>query len=297
MTAAWKRRLFIASFIWPTLILFLVFTVYPVLRGMYYSAFDWSGTAGTMDYIGARNFRDLVDDPIVGQAIANDYFLVFWKIVGIMALAIFFAVSLSRFKVRGSKFYRFAFFLPNVISVVVIGVLWRFIYNPKLGLLNGLLSSAQGKTVETPWLGDSTYAMWALLPPAVWAGVGFFMILLIAGIKGIPESLYESAAMDGAKQWTQFSRITLPLVWEQIKVSVVLIMLTSLNGSFAIVSIMTEGGPDNATQVLGYYLYQMGFRQYHMGYASAIGIVILALSLVTTVALQRIMKRESVELS
>lgn len=297
MTAAWKRRLFIASFIWPTLILFIVLTVYPVLRGLYYSLFDWSGTAGTMDYIGIRNFKDLFRDAVVAKAIVNDYFLVFWKIVGIMTLAIFFAVALSRLKVRGAPFYRVAFFFPNVISIVVIGVLWRFIYNPKLGILNGLLSVIQGKTVETPWLGDSSYALSALLPPAIWAGVGFFMILLIAGIKSIPESLYESAAMDGAKQWTQFRRITLPLVWEQIKVSVVLIMLTSLNGSFAIVSVMTEGGPDNATQVLGYYLYQMGFKQYHMGYAAAIGVAILVLSLATTVVLQRVMKRESVELS
>ena len=297
MTAAWKRRLFIASFIWPTLILFIVFTVYPVLRGLYYSFFDWSGSASAMDYIGVRNFQDIVRDPVITKAIANDYFLVFWKIVAIMTLAVFFAVALSRFKMRGTKFYRFAFFFPNVMSIVVIGVLWRFIYNPKLGILNGLLSVAQGRTVETPWLGDSTYALWALLPPAVWAGVGFYMILLIAGIKGIPQSLYESAEMEGARQWAQFRHITLPLVWEQIKVSVVLIMLTSLNGSFAIVSVMTEGGPDNATQVLGYYLFQMGFRQYHMGYAAAIGVLILALSLATTVVLQRVMKRESVELS
>ncbi|MDF2834369.1 MAG: sugar transporter permease [Paenibacillus sp.] len=297
MTAEWKRRLFIASFVWPTLILFLVFTVYPVIRGLNYSLFDWSGSASSMDYVGLRNFKDMIADPVVTKAIFNDYFLVLWKIVGIMVLAVFFAVALTRLKMRGSRFYRFAFFFPNVMSVVVVGVLWRFIYNPKLGILNGLLSEAQGKPVETPWLGDSSYALLALLPPAIWAGVGFFMILMIAGIKGIPEPLYESAQIDGAKQWKQFRHITVPLVWEQIKVSVVLIMLTSLNGSFAIVSVMTEGGPDNATQVLGYYLFQMGFKQYHMGYASAIGIVILVLSLVTTIVLQRIMRRDSVELS
>jgi len=211
--------------------------------------------------------------------------------------ACFFAVALTRFKLRGTGFYRVVFFFPNVLSIVVIAVLWRFIYNPTLGFLNGFLSSVLGRKVEVPWLGDPTYSLWALLPPAVWAGIGFFMLLLIAAIKSIPASLYESAEIDGAKQWKQFTNITLPLIWEQIKVSVVLIVITSLNGSFAIVNVMTEGGPDNSTQVLGYYLYQMGFKQFHMGYASAIGVLILALSLATTAILQRLMKRDAVEVS
>jgi N-acetylglucosamine transport system permease protein len=214
-----------------------------------------------------------------------------------MIIACFFAVALTRLRIKGAGFYRVVFFFPNVLSIVVIAVLWRFIYNPTLGLLNGFLSFILGREVETPWLGDSKYAIWALLPPAVWAGIGFFMILLIAAIKSIPASLYESAEIDGARQWKQFTNITLPLIWEQVKVSIVLIVITSLNGSFAIVSVMTEGGPDNATQVLGYYLYQMGFKQYHMGYASAIGVFILVLSLVTTVVLQRLMKRDTVEVS
>jgi N-acetylglucosamine transport system permease protein len=297
MTDKRKRSLFIASFIIPTFILFCIFTVYPIYKALQISFFDWSGSAENMDYIGFDNFREMVADPIIYKAIVNDYFLIFWKVVGIMIMATVFAVALTRFRMRGAKFFRAVFFFPNVLSIVVIAVLWRFIYNPSFGLLNSILSLFTNSQVTTPWLGHSDYSMWALLPPAIWAGIGFFMILLIAAIKGIPESLYEAAEMDGAKQGKQFAYITLPLIWEQIRVSIVLIVITSLNGSFAIVSVMTEGGPDNATQVLGYYLYQMGFKQYHMGYASAIGILILVLSLITTIILQRLMRRDAVEVS
>ncbi|MCD9020612.1 carbohydrate ABC transporter permease [Cohnella silvisoli] len=297
MSANLKRSLFIASFILPTFIVYCIFTVYPILRGIYISFTDWSGGSETMNFIGLDNYRELIHDPIIYKAAYNDYFIVFWKVIGIMLIATYFAVALTRLKIKGSAFYRIVFFFPNVISVVVIGVIWRFVYNPKLGILNSLLSFITGKPVETPWLGDSDYALWALLPPAIWAGIGFFMILLIAGIMSIPAPLYESAEIDGASQWKQFFHVTLPLLWEQLKVSVVLIVLTSLNGSFIIVSIMTYGGPDNATQVLGYRLFEKAFGTYQMGYASAVGVLILVLSLLTTVVMRWLMRRESVEVS
>ena len=297
MTSQRKRGLFIASFILPTLAIYCIFTLYPIISALYISFFEWSGASDNMNYIGFNNFRDMFADPIIYKAMLNDYFLIFWKVFGILIAALFFAVALTRFGMRGAGFYRAVFFFPNVLSIVVIAVLWRFIYNPSYGFLNGILSFILGRPVDIPWLGDSTYSIWALLPPAIWAGIGFYMLLLIAAIKSIPASLYESAEIDGARQWKQFTHITLPLIWEQVRVSVVLIVITSLNGSFAIVSVMTEGGPDNATQVLGYYLYQMGFKQYHMGYASAIGVLILVLSLVTTFVLQRLMKKEVIEIS
>lgn len=136
-----------------------------------------------------------------------------------------------------------------------------------------------------------------LLPPAIWAGIGFYMILLIAAIQSIPASYFEAASIEGAGEWKQFWSITLPLVWEQMKVSILNIMMTTLNGSFVIVWIMTEGGPDNSTQVMGSYLYQMAFRQFHFGYGASIGFIILVLSLITTIVLQRLMRHDPVEMS
>ncbi|MFC4102854.1 carbohydrate ABC transporter permease [Paenibacillus xanthanilyticus] len=295
-SAKLQRTVFIASFIVPTLLFFSVFTIYPTIKALYFSFFDWSGMSQTKDFIGFDNYIEMFKDPIIWRAIGNDYFLVLGKIIGIMALATFFAVALTRFNFKLAGFFRSIFFIPNVISVVVIGVLWNFIYNPQIGFLNSFLSLFTKDQVTITWLGFADHTIWMLLPPAIWAGIGFYMLLLIAAIQNIPESYYEAASLEGSGQWRQFWTITLPLIWEQMKVSILNIMMTTLNGSFVIVWIMTEGGPDNSTQVMGTYLYQMAFRQYHFGFASAIGVLILVLSLLTTVVLQRLMRQESVEL-
>lgn len=269
-TAKWQRNVFIASFIIPTLVFFCIFTIYPVIQGLYYSFFDWSGMSNKKTFIGFDNFKEMFQDPIIWRAIGNDYFLVAGKVIGIMIIATFFAVALTRFGFKLAAFFRSIFFIPNVISVVVIGVLWNFIYNPQIGFLNAFLSLFTKEQVTITWLGFTNHTIWMLLPPAIWAGIGFYMILLIAAIQSIPESYYEAANLEGAGQWKQFSSITVPLVWEQIKVSILNIMMTTLNGSFVIVWIMTEGGPDNSTQVLGSYLYQMAFRQYHLDRKSVV---------------------------
>ncbi|AZN38754.1 carbohydrate ABC transporter permease [Paenibacillus albus] len=291
-----QRNIFIASFIIPTFVFYCIFTVYPVLQGLYYSMFDWSGMSQHKEFVGFRNFKDLFHDPIVWKAIGNDYFLVVGKVIGIMTIATFFAVALTRFRFKLAGFFRSIFFIPNILSVVVIGVLWNFIYNPQIGFLNGFLSLFTKDTVSITWLGFTSHTIWMLLPPTIWAGIGFYMILLIAAIQNIPDSLYEASELEGANQWHQFSKITIPLVWEQMKVSILNIMMTTLNGSFVIVWIMTQGGPDNSTQVMGSYLYQMAFQQYHFGYGASIGVLILVLSLITTVALQRLLRHETVEL-
>lgn len=292
-----KRQIFMFVFTVPTLLFFCLFMIYPIFHGLYFSFTDWSGGSETKNLIGIDNYRELANDPIIGKAILNDYFFVFWKVVGIVGLGVLFAVLMTRFRLRGTGFFRSVFFIPNILSVVVIGVLWNYIYNPSIGFLNSFLSLFMADKVQTPWLGDPNLAMWMLLPPAIWAGVGFVMILVIAGILNIPQDLYEAASIDGAQEWQQFWRITMPLTWEQIKVSILWVVMTTLNGSFVIVWMMTEGGPDNATQVMGSYLYQMGFRQFHFGYASAIGVLILILSLITTLALQRLLRRDAIEMA
>ncbi|GAV12161.1 putative ABC transporter permease protein YurN [Paenibacillus sp. NAIST15-1] len=292
-----KRQIFMFVFTVPTLLFFCLFMIYPIFHGLYFSFTDWSGGSETKNLIGIDNYRELAKDPIIRKAILNDYFFVFWKVVGIVGLGVLFAVLMTRFRIRGSGFFRSVFFIPNILSVVVIGVLWNYIYNPSIGFLNSFLSLFTADKVQTPWLGDPNLAMWMLLPPAIWAGVGFVMILVIAGILNIPKDLYEAASIDGAQEWQQFWRITMPLTWEQIKVSILWVVMTTLNGSFVIVWMMTEGGPDNATQVMGSYLYQMGFRQFHFGYASAIGVLILILSLITTLALQRLLRRDAIEMA
>ncbi|WP_029190992.1 carbohydrate ABC transporter permease [Ornithinibacillus scapharcae] len=290
-----QKYLFLAFCLVPAFILFAIFTLYPLFSGLYYSFFDWSGSSSNKEFIGFDNYIKLFQDSIIPDTIKHDYFLVVTKIIGIMVLAMFFAVALTQLKIKEAPFYRIVFFFPNIMSVVVIGILWTFLYNPSLGLINSGLGYLGLEEWAKPWLGDEKWALPSIVLPAVWAGIGLFMLMLMGGIANISKSYYEAAKIDGASEWQQFWKITLPLVWPQIKVSILYIVITTLNGSFILVQVMTGGGPNNATHVMGSYLYQQAFKQYNFGYGATIGVMILILSLITVLFLQFLMRREKIE--
>ncbi|WP_339230865.1 sugar ABC transporter permease [Oceanobacillus sp. FSL K6-2867] len=290
-----QKYLFLAFCLIPTFILFAVFTLYPLFSGLYYSFFDWSGSSQNKEFIGLANYIKLAKDAIIPNTIMHDYFLVVTKVIGIMILALFFAVALTQLKIKEAPFYRIVFFFPNIMSVVVIGILWTFIYNPSLGLINSGLEFIGLESLAKPWLGDETWALPSLVLPSIWAGIGLFMLMLIGGISNISKSYYEAAEIDGASEWQQFWKVTLPLIWPQIKISILYIVITTLNGSFIIVQVMTGGGPNNATHVMGSYLYQQAFVQYNFGYGATIGVMILILSLITVLILQFFMRRDKIE--
>lgn len=290
-----QRITFLLFCILPTLILFAAFTVYPLLNGLYLSFFEWSGSSADKDFIGLQNYVALFNDDIIPRTIIHDYFLVVTKVFGIMVLATFFAVALTQLRIKEAPFYRVIFFFPNIMSVVVIGILWSFIYNPDLGIVNSGLKAIGLDEWVRPWLGDEKWALPSLVLPSVWAGIGLFMLMMMGGILNVPKSLYEVAKIDGASEWQQFWRVTVPLIWPQIKNSILYIVITTLNGSFIIVQVMTQGGPNNATQVMGSYLYQQAFKQYNFGYGATIGVMILILSLITVLVLQFFLRREKVQ--
>ena len=266
-----------------------------MVNGVYLSLFKWSGASANREFIGFDNYIRMFNDSTILKTIFNDYFLVFTKVIGIMVLALFFAVALTQLRIKEAPFYRIVFFFPNIMSVVVIGILWQFIYDPDMGIVNGLLSAIGLESWTRPWLGSMEWALPSLVLPAVWAGIGLFMLLLIGGITSIPKDVYESADIDGASQWQQFWRITVPLIWPQIRTSIIYIVITSLNGSFVLVQIMTNGGPGRQTEVMGSYLYERAFENFQFGYGATIGVLILILSLVTVLIMQFVLRREKVE--
>lgn len=290
-----QRYLFMAFCLVPTFLMFAIFTLYPLVNGLYYSLFQWSGSSSAAEFIGFENYRQLFSDDIIPATIWHDYFLVITKIIGIMILSTFFAVALTQMRIKEAPFYRIVFFFPNIMSVVVIGILWMFIYNPSLGLVNSGLESLGLEGWTRSWLGSERWALSSLVLPSVWAGIGLFMLMLMGGISNISKSYYEAAEIDGANGWQQFWKITLPLVWPQIKISILYIIITTLNGSFIIVQVMTQGGPNNATHVMGSYLYEEAFVKYNFGYGATIGVMILVLSLITVLIMQYFMRREKVE--
>lgn len=290
-----QKYTFLAFCLVPTFIMFAIFTLYPLFSGLYYSFFDWSGSSHVKEFIGFDNYIKLFNDAIIPNTIIHDYFLVVTKVIGIMVIALFIAVALTQLKIKEAPFYQIVFFFPNIMSVVVIGILWTFIYNPSMGLVNSGLEFLGLESWARPWLGSETWALPSLVLPSIWAGIGLFMLMLMGGISNISKSYYEAAEMDGANEWQQFWKVTLPLIWPQIKISILYIVITTLNGSFIIVQVMTGGGPNNSTHVMGSYLYQQAFVQHNFGYGATIGVMILILSLVTVLILQFLMRREKVE--
>lgn len=290
-----QKYVFLAFCLVPTFIMFSIFTLYPLFSGLYYSFYEWSGSSSNAEFVGFGNYVQLFNDELIPLTIYHDYFLVVTKVIGIMILATFFAVALTQLKIKEAPFYRIVFFFPNIMSVVVIGILWTFIYNPGLGLVNSGLEFLGLESWTRPWLGSEKWALPSLVLPSVWAGIGLFLLMLMGGISNVSKSYYEAAEIDGATEWQQFWKVTLPLIWPQIKISILYIVITTLNGSFIIVQIMTGGGPNNATHVMGSYLYQQAFVQYNFGYGATIGVMILVLSLITVLILQYFMRRDKVQ--
>lgn len=290
-----SNRIFVFVCTLPPLILFCLFTIYPLFDGLYMSFYKWSGLSGKKIFLGLDNYHRLLTDPIIPKTIINDYFLVVVKVIFIIALALLFAVVLTQLKPRGTAFYRFVYFFPNVMPVVTTAILWTFIFSSNMGLFNALLDILGLEHLKRTWLGDLHTALPCIALVLIWAGVGLFMLMLMGTISNIPQELYEAADIDGASKWRQFYQITIPLIWPQIKTSVVYIIITTLNGSYVLVQLTTLGGPANATQVMGSYLYQQAFTNYNFGYAAAIGVMILVLNLATVLITQFLFRREKVE--
>jgi len=269
--------------------------VFPFIRAFYICLTDWNGYGDKMNFIGLDNFIALFKDELVFNALKNNLFLFIIGIVVTFALSVTFAVALTRLKLREKNFYRIVFFFPNVLSIVIVSVVWMFIYNPTFGILNSFLKAIGLPNLARAWLGELDTVLPAISVPWIWMTVGFYMILFIAAIENIPTSLYESATIDGANQWQQLWKITIPLIWEVVRISVVYFILNAFNETFTIVDVTTKGGPSRASEVLTTYMYENAFFNSKFGYGTTIGVFIFLILLVLSLLWLRTSERESVE--
>jgi N-acetylglucosamine transport system permease protein len=187
------------------------------------------------------------------------------------------------------------YFFPQVLSVALIGVLWREMYAPNSGLVNGALRAVGLGSLAHPWLGDPTLAFWAVLAVMIWSNVGFYVVLFSAAMQSIPRDIYEAAALDGAERAQTLRRITIPLLWDTIQVAWVYLAIAALDG-FAIFQIITDGGPGDSSDVIGLRQYRTAFGDSHFGYASAMGVAMFFLTLSIVVPFLRFTRRDRVEL-
>jgi raffinose/stachyose/melibiose transport system permease protein len=264
----------------PALIVYAIYVIYPVYQSISYSFFDWAGPGKIATSIGFGNYVELFSDPIFYKAMGNTAIVVVVSLVVQLPVGLVLAVILSG-RIRGRRIWRAIYFLPTLMSTVGIALLWGFIYNPNYGAINDVLRAVGLGDLAQGWLGQSSTALASVLVATVWQWAPFYMIIYAAAIASLPADIYEAASIDGANKRQQFFRITLPLLRPTLVTTAVLSLIGSIK-YFDLVYVMTNGGPNNATQLLATYVFQLAFTDLRFGYASAIAVMMLIFALILT---------------
>ena len=287
-----KKKIFIGWCIVPALILFLIFMVYPIIKGFSMSFYSWSGLSDNAQFIGLENFKTLFSDAYFLKALKNTGFLMVVFPLLTIIFSLLLAIFLTQGKLKEKNFYRLIFFFPNVLSMVVIGVLFTYVYDPSIGILNSFLEKIGLDAWAHAWLGDPKTVLWAVALAMVWQAVGYYMVIYMAGLDGIPPELYEVADIEGASFAQKFRYVTLPMIWEIVRVTLVFFITGVFNLSFIFVKVMTGGGPDGNSEVLLTYMYKQAFTNANYGYAMAIGVVIFIMAIGMAVILNKVTEKK-----
>lgn len=280
-----KERVFLACCVLPALIGFTVFILYPAFQVFRMSFYKWSGGTGKKSFIGLDNFKTLFSRDLFWTAFWNTLFLMVFVTVVTMALSLFFAAIISRGKLKESNFYRIVLFFPNVLSIVIIGIIFKNLFNPVTGIVNAVLKQF-GMSSTPNWFGDERYVLWVIAMAMIWQAVGYYMVMYIAGMDGISPELYEVSDLEGANRIQEFFKITLPLIWPTVRTTLVFFILSTMNMSFQFVTVMTNGEPNGKSEVLLSYMNIQAFQNANFGYAMAVSVVVFAFSFVLAIIAQ-----------
>lgn len=265
-------------FLLPNFLGFVVFMLFPILFAFYIMLTDWS-LAKEPEFIGLKNFETLANDPLFWKSLKNSFVYTFVAVPTGIFIAFWLALALNR-KIRGIIFFRTVYFLPQITLTVAAAIIWRWIYQPEIGLINFLLSLIG---IDGPnWIYDTNWAMAAVIIMSNWQGVGFAMLILLAGLQGIPEEFYEAASIDGASAWQRMRFVTLPM----LSPAIFFVVVTSLIGAFQSFDqffILTQGGPAHATTPLTLYIFNNAFQFFKMGYGAAMAAVLFVIILIITI--------------
>ncbi len=276
-----RKAVTIGLFTAPALIVYLVYVIYPILSTLGYSFYSWDGT-NDKTFIGLDNYIQLFNDAVFWTSLTNNAWVVLTSVFVQIPLGMIMALMLFA-PIRGIRLFSSVYFLPFLMSTVAIGLLWVYMFDPINGIINQIVNLLGFENVA--WLSDENTSLIAILIVVVWQFSPFYMILFKAAMVGIGEELYESAQIDGANSWQKFFHITLPLLMPTIVSSSILAIVGSLK-AFDIFYIMTGGGPNHATELMGTYMFKQAFINFNMGYASAIAFLMFLIALVVTVLIQ-----------
>lgn len=269
-------------FVVPALAFFFIFSAYPLYKTFQLSLFKWDGISSVMTFVGLDNYVRAFKDAIWWKSIYNGFYFAIMALVIMNPLALLLAVAVYS-EVKGSKIYKVIFYIPPIMSGIVVGYMWKWIYDPNNGILNSFLSLIHLESLHRAWLSDLRTALPAISIAPIWQGFGGSFILFWAGLQDIPQEVYEAAEVDGATGWQKLTRITLPLLKKTYTVITILTILGAMQ-ILGLVIAMTNGGPGFETTVPSLRIYVEAFNNYKFGYASALsvilGIMMLIISLV-----------------
>ncbi len=282
------RVSFMIVFLGVPLAIYLIFVVSPFIQACYYALTDWSGFSPTQNFVGLANFKRIFTDDIFLKSLRNNIVLAIVLPLVTVVIAFIFASLVtvsgsSRGQTRGlkgSSFYRTVSFFPYVIPAIVIGIMWSLIYDPSNGLLNGILVGLGFDAFQSfPWLGDERTAMAATIFVIVWSMVGFYMVLFVAAIKGIPAEYYEAARVDGAGRFRIMVSVTLPMIRDTVQTAWIYLGILALDAFVYMAALNPGGGPNNSTLVMAQQLFTTAFTKGQFGVACAMGVVLAAVTL------------------
>jgi raffinose/stachyose/melibiose transport system permease protein len=279
----------------PAVVLLIVFVYYPIVENIRLSFFSWSAFSAHPAFVGLDNYATAVADPVFWRSLWNNVLYAVVSLVFQVGVAVVLASVLEEVvhqRLRGVL--RTVYFIPATISITVAGILFSFLYNPQIGLLNRALSAVGLGSLGRDWLGDPSTSIWSIIAMSQWQSIGYTAVLFVVAIQRIPRELYESAKVDGSGHVRTFFAITIPLLREMTT----LVVILTLSGAFLVfneVMVMTAGGPSNSSQVLGTWLYHNAFLTDNMGYASAIATVIFFITFSISAAQILITRRRRVQ--
>ena len=276
--AQWSMLLWVA----PAVVLLVVFVYYPVIENLRLGFFSWSAFSKET-FVGLGNYQQMAADPVFWSSLFNNVAYAVVSVVCQVGGGLVLAAVLEEL-VHGplKGLFRTVYFVPAVLSLTVTGLLFVFIYNPQIGLVNGFLDAVGLSALKHSWLGESATAIWSIIAMSQWQSVGYVMVLFIVAMQRIPRELYEAAYIDGASRVQAFRQITVPLVREMTLLATII----TISGAFLVMNevwVMTAGGPANSSHTLASWLYKSAFFNDKMGYAAAIAVVIFLITLVTSV--------------
>ena len=286
------RGLTIGLFVLPALILYAVFVLLPVLQAMQYSLYRWNGLTPLTEFVGLENYATAFGTKAFMTSVGNNVLIVVLSLCVQIPFSLGLAVLLNR-RFRGRAIFRLLFFLPYVLSEAVTGIVFTLMLQPH-SVVDSTLTNVGLAGLIQDWLGDSTLVMITLFVIISWKYFGFHMIIMLAGLQGIPRELEEAAYIDGADRRTAFRYVTLPLLGPTIRVSIFLSMIGALQ-LFDVVWVMTAGGPVNASSTMAIAMFKAGFRSHQFGYGSAVAVILFLSCLVVALLYQRFVLRRDTE--